>query len=184
LNKELLEPKNITFNTNEWIYSSGLPDNCVKITSKRLEFMGEMAEVINTPEKPFPKQFKGKKRGDYITQEWQTLIRKLSPDLSIEKMAELDERFQFSSESNPAIKSDWYQLCIKTGYKAARPDMKAYLKKIGRRWFIESIYQCLMDSKDTTNHEFAKAAFEEAKSGYHFVSRSTIEKIVNPKGKK
>lgn len=184
LNNELLKPKNITFNTKEWIYSNGLPDNCVKTSSKRLEFMEKMAAVINIPEKPFPKQFAGKERGDYITQEWQTLIRKLSPSLSVDKMAELDRRFHFSKDANPAIKSDWYQLCIKTGYKAARPDMRAYLIKIGRRWFIESIYQCLMDSKDASDPVFAKAVFEEAKSGYHFVSRSTIAEIVNPTSKK
>ena len=57
--------------------------------------------------------------------------------------------------------------------------MEAYLIKIGRRWYIESIYQALVDSGLKGDKEFALATFEKAKNGYHFVSKSTIEGVLN-----
>ncbi|MBL4862582.1 MAG: leukotriene A4 hydrolase C-terminal domain-containing protein [Crocinitomicaceae bacterium] len=56
--------------------------------------------------------------------------------------------------------------------------MKDYLVKIGRRWYIELIYQALKDSSDPDDLAFAKEVFDKAKTGYHFVSRSTIEDII------
>ena len=178
LNENLLEPNKIDFNTKEWIYENGLPGNCVQIESKRLEHMKSMAEAFNESQKGKIAAFLKKDRGDFITQEWQTFIRNLDHNLDPELMSRLDAAFKFSKNANPAIQSDWFQLCVRTGYTAARPEMKAYLCKIGRRWFIEGVYQCLVDSKHEGDYAFAKEVFEEAKSGYHFVSRSTIEEVL------
>ena len=181
LNKHLLQPNGIEFNTNEWIYQNGLPENCIEITSPRLESMTEMAKAFESDPSAKTNSFLRKKRGDFITQEWQTFIRNLSPKTSVEVMQKLDRSFSFSTEANPAIQSDWFQLCVVTGYKESRPAMKAYLCKIGRRWFIEGVYQSLIDSEDASDYQFAKEVFNEAKNGYHFVSRSTIQEILESK---
>ncbi|MCR9174104.1 MAG: M1 family metallopeptidase [bacterium] len=178
LTEHLLKPNNIDFNTKEWIYGDGLPDNCIQITSKRLDDMIDMAQAFNEGKQSKIKAFLRKERGDFITQEWQTFIRNLDHNLDTELMLKLDETFKFSTEANPAIQSDWFKLSVRTGYTKARPAMKAYLTKIGRRWFIESIYQCLVDSKREGDYEFAQEVFEEAKSNYHFVSRSTIKEVL------
>lgn len=178
LNKELLEPNKITFNSDEWIYQPGLPENCVKISSDRLDKMIQMADKTNQSEAVFAKDFRNKKRGDFITQEWITFIRHLDKHLPVSTMEKLDEQFKFSSESNAAIKSSWYQLAVTTGYKAARPEMAKYLKLVGRRWYIESIYQALHDSKDPDDLEWAKEVFDEAKKNYHFVSKTTIQDVL------
>lgn len=178
LNAELLEPNKIQFNTEEWVYGEGLPSNCIKISSKRLDLMKEMAEHFNNGSTTMPAKLKRMKRGDHITQEWQTFIRSLNDETPVEVMRALDRQFHFSDQANPAIKSDWFQLCVKTGYTDARPYMKAYLVKIGRRWFIESIYQCLVDSTHEGDKAFAEEVFEEAKDHYHFVSKSTIQEVL------
>ncbi|MDB3907265.1 M1 family metallopeptidase [Crocinitomicaceae bacterium] len=180
LTENLLKPNKIQFNTKEWIYENGLPENCTEITSNRLDDMIETAQAFNAV--PAQKQkissFFVKKRSDFITQEWQTFIRNLDPNLDPALMGQLDKAFEFSTNANPAIKSDWFKLCVRTGYTAARPEMKAYLCKIGRRWFIESVYQCLVDSDTEGDYEFALEVFEAAKNNYHYVSRSTIEALL------
>jgi len=180
LSENLLKPNKIQFNTKEWIYQNGLPDNCVEITSKRLNNMIEMAKTFNAvpTQKGKISSFLNRKRGDFITQEWQTFIRNLDHDLDPTLMGQLDNAFEFSTNANPAIKSDWFKLSVRTGYTAARPEMKAYLCKIGRRWFIESVYQCLIDSDKEGDYQFALEVFNEAKNNYHFVSRNTIEEIL------
>ena len=93
-------------------------------------------------------------------------------------MKMIDKQLKFSTEANPAIKSDWFLLSVKTGYKEIRPNMEAFLTKIGRRWYIESIYRAAKDSKDPENLEWGKSVYLKAKPNYHYVSRSTIEEIL------
>lgn len=182
LNAELLEPGNVDFNVEEWVYQPGIPDNCVKIRSKRLEYMNELAKEVNNGEMIFIGADANLKRGDFITQEWVAFIRGLSDDISPETMAELDEKLAFSQSANRVIKLEWFRLAVRTGYKAARPHMREHLTKVGRRWLIEGIYRELAESDDTSDLEFAKEVFDHAKNNYHFVSRSTIEEILNGEG--
>ena len=102
LNKNLLYPNNIEFNTDEWFYLEGLPMNSITIKSKRLELMRSYAERTNRGEDIFAPikkirwvKVKGKKKKRkqpyteqldtkaYITQEWQTYLRSLSLSIVI-----------------------------------------------------------------------------------------------------
>lgn len=181
LNAELLEPNNIKFNVNEWIYESGLPSNCVAIESERLDEMKKLAAHYNGGKHGLPKKLKGKTRGDFITQEWQTFIRELDHDMDVKDLKILDDQFKFSQNGNAEIKTEWFQLCVRAGYVEARPMMRAFLNKVGRRWHIMNVYKRLVESDRAGDYEFALDVFEEAKSGYHYVSRNTIEEILATK---
>lgn len=177
LKKTLLEPNKVKFNLNEWIYKVGLPTNCVSIDSKRLDFMINMAKFYNDGGNGIASKLKNKKRSDFITQEWLTFIRSLSWKTPIETLKALDDQFEFSN-GNAEIQTEWFQLCVRAGHKEARPAIKDYLCKIGRRWHIMNIYKRLIESKDPSDYQFAQDVFEEARSGYHYVSISTIEEIL------
>ena len=178
LEKELLHPNGINFNTKEWIYEAGMPSNCIKIRSDRLDKMIELAERVNNDMDVFTGDFKNVDRNDYITQEWQTFIRSLDENITSDKMKMIDRQLRFSTEANPAIKSDWFLLSVKTGYKEIRPHIEAFLTKIGRRWYIESIYRAAKNSEDPENLEWGKSVYLKAKPNYHYISRSTIEEIL------
>lgn len=178
LNEELLEPNNVKFNVDEWIYQPGIPDNIVKVRSQRLEHMNELAQEVNEGEMIFIGTDANLERKDFITQEWLAFIRGLSDDITSKTMRELDKKLAFSQSANSVIKSEWYQLAIRVGYKDARPYMKQHLIKIGRRWLVEGIYGELAESKDPSDLVWAKAVFEEAKGNYHFVTRSTVAEIL------
>jgi len=178
LKNKLLFPNKIEFDVEDWIYKPGIPEDHFQIHSERLAKMTELAEKVNNGEDIFKGAFKKTKREDFITQEWQTFVRGLNGNVSPETLEKLDNQFHFSAEANPGIKSDWFKLAVRNGYTGARPEMEKYLIKIGRRWYIEGIYQALMDSKNKENHAFAKATFQKAKSGYHAVTRNTIGGIV------
>jgi len=85
---------------------------------------------------------------------------------------------KFSTEGNPALKSDWFHLGVKSGNKALRPATSQYLNKIGRRWYIELIYQACKDSEDPDDLVWAKKVFDSAQKNYHFVSKNTIKDIL------
>lgn len=178
LNKELLEPNNIAFNTEEWIYQPGIPENCVEAHSERLDKMASYAQAINEGKDVFKEGLKGVKRSDLTTQEWQAFIRNISDTVAPESLQLIDKHLDFKGSGNRAIMSEWFQLNVNAGNKEVRPEMRAHLNLIGRRWLIEGIYQSLKDSEDPEDLEWAKNVFEEAKQNYHYVSKITIEEIL------
>ncbi len=191
LNEKLLKPNNLTFNTDEWIYEEGLPKNCVQVTSSRFNDMTALANRFAVGEDIFKKEvtyvkIKGSKRKKrvvkeitrekHITQEWQTFIRNLPKDIGKDRMSVLDDHLNFKACGNTEIMTEWYVLGIKNGYTEIKPDIEKFLIKIGRRKYLIPIYKALAETKE--NKSWARKVFEKAKSGYHYVSRSTVESIL------
>jgi aminopeptidase N len=191
LNKQLLKPNKLTFNTNEWIYKEGLPDNCIHIVSKRFEQIEQLADRFAAGEDIFKKQIKwikikGKRkkkkqiiqltRDNYIAQEWQVFIRKLPKKINPSFMQKLDQNLHFNTWRNSEVATEWYVLAINSGYDAIRPNIKKFLTKVGRRKYLMPIYTAL--SKNKADLMWAKSVFDAAKDNYHFVSKSSIESLL------
>ncbi|MEY3200371.1 MAG: hypothetical protein RJA13_2329, partial [Bacteroidota bacterium] len=105
LNTQLLQPNKFTFNSNEWIYKEGIPENCIKIVSPRFEAVQQLADRFAAGEDIFKKEIKwlkikGRKRkkkqiiqltrDKYVAQEWQAFVRRLPTTIDPELMRKLD----------------------------------------------------------------------------------------------
>lgn len=184
LNEKLLRPNKIQFNTKEWLYGKGLPNNCIRIRSERYEDAQRLAKDFVAGKDIFKKYRKKssrnprtiQKRSDLTTQEWLAFIRELPRDLSLDQLRQLDDRFHFKSWGNAEIATEWYVLGIQANYPDIRLDMKQFLLKIGRRKFLLPIYKNL--AKTPENKVWARRVFEQAKPGYHAVSRVTIADLL------
>lgn len=193
LNEHLLSKTNSDFKPDEWIYNEGIPENCIHIRSSRLEKMKQLAERINAGQKALaPKisfktiRIKGKKRrkmivtkierNDHIVQEWQTFIRELSPTIGSTNMREIDKRLNFAKCGNAELMTEWYVLGIHNNYKQIRPQIKAFISKVGRRKYLIPIYEALCETPE--NKQWAKEIFSKIESNYHSVSRNTIRKLL------
>ncbi|MEX2483261.1 MAG: M1 family metallopeptidase, partial [Brumimicrobium sp.] len=172
LTKNLLEKEDIEFNVEEWIYGDGIPDNVVKIESERFEKIQDLAEKVKEGD-DLPKDIE---REDKTTQEWLAFIRTFEGKLDKSKMIEIDEQLNFRNSGNSEIMSEWFILGIKNDYKDLRPDIKAFLIKVGRRKFLEPIYTALSES--VNDAAWAKEVYEEARPNYHAISYNTVDKIL------
>jgi leukotriene-A4 hydrolase len=174
LNKNLLEKENIDFNVEEWIYSDGIPDNVVKITSDRFVKIKKLADKIKNGEK-LPAALK---RQDKTTQEWLTFIRHFKGELDKEKMIVIDKQLNFRNSGNAEIMSEWFILGINNGYTDLRPDIKKFLVKVGRRKFLAPIYTTLSEPKNNSL-EWANEVYAEARPNYHAISFNTVDEILS-----
>lgn len=192
LSIHLLDIHKITFNTDEWIYKKGLPKNCITINSKRFEAMEQLVKRFNSYEDIFAPvvkyvKVKGKKRkkkeiqqlkkSDFIAQEWLEFLRKLPDSVSIDRLKYLDKYAGFTKWNNAEIKTEWFTLAIKSGYKDIYPQIESFLKNVGRRRYLLPIYEEL--SKTNENLQWSKSVYDKAKANYHFVSKQSIEEILN-----
>ena len=182
LNAELLIPNKIEFNTKEWIYENGIPDNCVKLTSARFDVVNKLADRFAKGEDIFKTKRKKDKitRDKFNTQEWLTFIRRLPKKMDPAQLKKLDDKLNFKGWGNSEIMTEWYILGIESGYKGIRPQMKRFLYKVGRRKYIAPLYSALI--KTPENLLWAKKVFLRANVSYHFVTFSTVYKMLYPKG--
>ncbi len=182
LNDRLLHPMRIKFNTEEWLYEGGLPKNCVKIVSERFEKVQKLVDKVVAEENIFkPVKVKGKKphvleRGDLITQEWVTFIRALPDTLPVQTFNKLDAKLNFKNCGNSEIMFEWYLKNIAAGNKSVYPSMKRFLTKVGRRKYVEPLFEELVKTEE--NKAWALKTYEPIRDNYHFVTRNTVDGIL------
>lgn len=192
LEKNLLQPNKIKFNYTEWIYEKGIPSNCIKINSGRLNRMKDFALNYSKGIDVFaPKikyrfiKIKGKKkrkkiieqikRNDFIVQEWQTFIHALPENIGKSKLQKLDAYFSFKNCGNAEILTDWFVLGIKNNYIELNPEIQRFLSKVGRRKYVLPIYQSLLNNNKTK--ALAIDIFEKNRANYHSVTKNSIESL-------
>lgn len=176
LDKNLLKPQKINFNVSEWIYTKGIPENCIKITSPRLEKVEKLADDIVSGKTTLKK--KKIKRNDLTTQEWMAFIRKLPHYTDPKILKSIDDQLSFKNCGNSEIMCEWYMLAINSGYTIVRPSMEKFLNKTGRLKYIEPIYETLINSRYESDKHLAERIFEKSKGNYHPVARITIEEMI------
>lgn len=176
-NENLLEPNNVEFNIDEWVYKQGIPDNCVKIESNKFVICDEKAGLIASMNSASDL---GIVYTDWTTQEWMRFIRQIPEGTSPEKMKMLDDAFNFSNRGNAEIMSEWYIQSIKNGYTDINKPMEAFLIEVGRRKFLAPIYTEL--SKSEENLKLAKEIYAKARPNYHAISFNTIDEILGWEG--
>ncbi len=174
LNRNLLLPNKVEFNTKQWLYNPGLPSNCIKLNPPRFQKMQQLASDFYNGIKGLNSNLK---RQDFLTQEWQVFIRALPAQIDTSLLIKIDQQLEFKSCGNSEIMTEWYVLAIKNNYKGVREDMYKFLTKVGRRKYIEPIYNALVQKEE--DREWAIKTFEVAKSNYHYVSSNTIASILN-----
>jgi aminopeptidase N len=194
LEKNLLQPKQIDFNYREWIFESGLPQNCKQIEAPRLIQMENFAAQFNHGNNPFQPKFKykwirknGKRKKvkidlsihyqDRLIQEWQIFIRKLNQHTSTSRMRLLDNSLHFSASQNSEVLKEWFVLAAQTSYALEiKKPITDFLVKVGRRKYLLPIYEALHANPKTRS--MAKEIFAKAKDNYHSVSRSSVAAIL------
>ncbi len=153
-----------------WIYGPGLPDNCPAPVSAAL--VQVMSQIDALAAGTSAKQLQ---TSDWSTHHWLYFLRSL-PSTSLNRMAELDEAFGFTSSRNSEILHDWLLLSIENGYEAADDSLEGFLIRQGRRKFLLPLYRALAASDDGMAK--ARRIYEKARPGYHPVSRSSIDALL------
>ncbi len=177
LNENLLIPNKIDFNTEEWIYQPGIPSNCVKYTSPRLDKIEKIADEVAT--KGVSSKLKKINREDLTTQEWLTFIRRLPDHTPPKTMKYIDDILSLKNSGNAEIMCEWYALAINSGYTLVRKDMIKFLNKTGRLKYLEPIYGALVNSQYQTDNDLAKQTFSKSRANYHPIAKMSIDQIVN-----
>ncbi len=163
-------------NYKEWIYSGGLPKDCPVVVTEELAKAQQACEAF-VDGRAASEIASGFETAKWTTHHWNHFLREL-PTLSTKQMKELDTEFQFTQSGNSEITHDWLMHVIQSEYEPSFAKLDAFLTGQGRRKFLQPLYAKLVESEK--GKKIAKDIYSRARSGYHAVSRQTIDKIVAP----
>lgn len=171
LKENLLEPNSIEFNLNEWVYESGLPDNCIVVVSERFNSVdAQLASFYET------NNASSVTPQEWSTHEWLHFIRHFNPETTVGQMSTLDEAFHLTQSGNSEIAAIWFEKSINAGYNKIDVELEAFLMRVGRRKFLQPLYIALAGSPE--GKQKGLDIYEKARNNYHFVSKRTIDKIL------
>ena len=171
LKDNLLIPSGSKINIDEWVYSAGLPENCPVISCSRFEAIDSLLNLYQRKSDVVILDAK-----NWSTHEWRHFIAGLHSETSKQQMKSIDEKFNLTQSGNSEILAIWFEQSIRFGYEGIDDALEQFLIRIGRRKFLVPLYQAL--SNTTSGKNRAKEIYEKARSNYHYVSYSTIDKIL------
>jgi aminopeptidase N len=174
LTKNLLSSPNDEYlNINKWVYEPGLPSNCPIVVSTK--FKNVETAVVEFKENDASSIFSN--TYNWSTHEWLHFIKHLPNEITYEQLEDLDSTFRFSESGNSEILAVWFLQSIKVDYKPAFKPLEKFLVKIGRRKFLQPLYEEL--AKDEAHKLWALNVYKKARDNYHYVSFNTIDEILN-----
>jgi hypothetical protein len=154
-----------------WVYAPGIPEGFTVQPSSRFAAVDIALADWKT----------GAPASSMTTKEWSTLewlrfLRGLPEEITVAQMAELDAAFAFTRSGNSEILAQWLVTAIHSDYQAAYPALEAFLVRVGRRKFLEPLYEELIKSQDGKAR--AQAIYRKARGNYHSVSVRTIDELL------
>lgn len=176
LEENLLNEMDERPNIEAWIYEPGLPANYPTTDSKLFNKVDSISDLYLAGKiKPtaLPAE-------EWSTHEWFHFLRDLPEDIGTAKMTELDKAFKLTNTGNSEIAAAWFELAIKNDYQPAFPAMAEFLDRVGRRKFLQPLYEEL--AKTDAHKKWAKDVYAKARKNYHTVSTQTIDKILDYQG--
>jgi leukotriene A-4 hydrolase/aminopeptidase len=158
---------------DEWIKTPGLPAGAPKPQSDA--FAKVEAQAKDWLEGKTPAAKLQTKR--WSTQEWLHFVQFLPKQLAANQLKELDQTFGLTKIGNAEIAHQWLLISIRNNYETAYPRLEEYLSSIGRQKLIKPLYEELV--KTPAGKERALKIYARARSGYHPIAQTSVDKIVN-----
>lgn len=153
-----------------WIYSRGVPADFKPPVSDRFTKIETAADLLGGQDiSGFTKR--------WVTQEWLHFLNVLPDTLTGEQLSRLDGLGHFTDSRNAEIFSAWSLIAVRNNYPPIQGPLRLFLINTGRRKFLTPLYTEL--AKTPEGRAFAEDVYRAARPNYHFVSSSTIDKVLS-----
>ncbi|WP_371378496.1 M1 family metallopeptidase [Thalassotalea aquiviva] len=158
---------------NEWVFGEGLPANSPEPKSDAFNLVAKQSAKWQNSDISVAELA----TDNWTVHEWLSFINQLPRNLPLNKMQDLDSRFNLTNSTNAEIAHAWYVLALHNGYQQIMPALNDYLIEIGRRKLIVPLYKQL--AKTAEGKAWAQAVYNKARPGYHPLAQGTVDAILN-----
>jgi leukotriene-A4 hydrolase len=112
---------------------------------------------------------------EWTAHQWLHFLRALPPRVGSERLADLDAVFGLTGSGNAEILAQWLDLSVHAGYRAVDDRLEQFLRTVGRRKFLEPLYQALLDAD---RRDEALRIYGVARPGYHAITQRTLDGLL------
>ncbi len=118
---------------------------------------------------------------DLPVDEWGTLERirflsELPETMPSNRLAKLDEAFDFTEKANPEVAEHWFLKTIRSGYAPADARIEAFLTTVGRRKYLMPLYEAMAETPEGKAR--ARAIYARARPRYHPLAISAVDGLL------
>jgi aminopeptidase N len=159
----------------EWIYGPGVPPNAPQVTSEAFSQVDAQVAAWTSGTAATDLDTEG-----WTTHQWLHFLRGFPEELSEQQLADVDAAFGFTGSGNSEVLHAWLHHVIGNQYEAGYPALRAFLSNMGRRKFLQPLYERLAETPEGL--AMAKEIYAGARPGYHSVSTNTIDDILGWEG--
>ena len=96
-----------------------------------------------------------------------------------ERLGELDRSLGLSATGNSEVLFAWLRLALANRYEPAVPAAERFLTTMGRRKFVQPLFQVLMRQGDW-GRPIAERIYARARPTYHNVTVTGVDRIMRP----
>jgi hypothetical protein len=157
---------------DKWLYKPGIPENCPKIYSSRLEYIKNLSDGFKFGTYPTKEEIGLMKPAEKLVY-FQGLPKKLSE----EECQFLEKNFELREMTNAEILSKWFIISATSNYKPTFKMIRNFLLEVGRMKFVKPIYKAMGTNKET--RQLAKEIFEITKESLHPLTRTVVEQEIS-----
>ena len=154
-----------------WIYEPGLPQTMPVVESERFNQVDQQLELWKSGTAATELR-----TSKWSSHEWLHFIRNLPEQEAISRLEELDQAFGFTDTGNSEMLAAWLIYAINHNYQAAYQSLENFLSSVGRRKFLQPIYESLAKTED--GKALALSIYRQARKNYHSVAINTIDSIL------
>ncbi len=159
---------------DQWVYQPGLPANVAELLPSAFAAVDAAATEYAHSHQVDPELWAG-----WTTAERLRLIAKLPKTLTTEQLDWLDGHLGLSQSGNAEILFAWLELALANRYEPAVPVAEKFLGTVGRRKFVQPLFETLMKQGEW-GQPIARRIYAETRSGYHAVTQGSVDKVVSP----
>ncbi|HET9032912.1 MAG TPA: M1 family metallopeptidase [Dokdonella sp.] len=155
-----------------WLHQPGIPASAPIPHSARFDVVDKAAAEFfagTLAAKDIPAK-------NWVTYEWLRFLNALPDKPTIEQMKALDKAWKLTGTGNAEIAFRWYVATVRAGYTQARPQIAAFIERIGRRKLVVPIYEEL--AKTENGKAFAIEVYAKARPGYHPMTQASVDKVL------
>ncbi len=153
-----------------WVYGPGIPANCPRADMERFKKVDAARTAFLSGAAPGTLQ-----TAKWSTHEWLHFLRKMPRPLTADKMKALDDAYHLTQSGNSEIADLWFIMSVAADYQPAYPAMDKFLSAVGRRKFLEPLYEEMMT---TNKQQMAKDIYTKYRGNYHPLAQMTLDKLV------
>ncbi|MDI3263186.1 MAG: M1 family metallopeptidase [Fulvimonas sp.] len=155
-----------------WVYAPGIPKDAPLPTSPRFDAIDQACAAFLAGDLPAARL----DAQHWNTQEWMYFLDRLPDDAPLAKLRELDAAWHLTGTPNAEIGMRWYSHAIAAGDTDAWSAAREHMTRIGRIYLTVPVYRAFATTP--AGLAYAKAAYAQARDGYHPLTREAIERVL------